>query len=110
MASRGSVRSRRSSATRKPPLTVAQLEEVRQLALAMRGAARSVKLHGVIVYLDTKSGQQPVDLPRGDHATRAQASDGAAQSQKQDDGFTLWPAGPQSRVKYVAQKGLFRHG
>ena len=59
MASRGSVRSRRSSAARKPPLTVAQLEEVRQLALAMRGAARSVKLHGVVVYLERSAAPTP---------------------------------------------------
>ena len=53
----------------------------------MSGAARSVKLHGVIVYLDKKSVQQPADPSRGDHATRSQPSDGAATSQKRDDGM-----------------------
>ena len=81
------MRSRRSSAARKQPLTEAQLAEVRQLALSMSGAARSVKLHGVIVYLDKRSVQQPAGPSRGDHATRAQPSDGAATSQKRDDGL-----------------------
>ena len=87
MVSKGAARSRRSSAARTKPLTEAQLAEVRQLALSMSGAARSVKLHGVIVYLDKRSVQQPADLSRGDHAARAQASDGAVQSQKRDDGL-----------------------
>ena len=90
MAAGGHAATTRRSkvATRCKPLTEAQLAEVRQLAIAMRGAARSVKLHGVVVYLDKMGEQQPAAKPAPPTPAGAQSTDGAATPRKPDDGLT----------------------
>ena len=85
-AGKNAAKSRRSAKASRP-LTEAQVAEVCRLALSMRGAARSVKLHGVIVYLDTKGGPQLVASPEPNTPAGAQASDGTAPSRKPDDGL-----------------------
>jgi hypothetical protein len=88
MAAGGSARSRRPPAAKSKPLTEAQLAEVRRTALAMRGAGRSVKQHGVIVFLDrTSSGSQLASKPAPMPARDTQASAGAATARPPADGL-----------------------
>ena len=52
-AHKDAARPRRPRAAAPPPLTEAQLDEVRRAVLAMSGTgARSVSKHGIVVYLD----------------------------------------------------------
>ena len=108
-AGKNVARSRRSAAaSRHKPLTEAQVAEVRQLALSMRGAARSVKMHGVVVYLD-KGESQSVASPRPTTPAGAQSADGAARPQKPDDGLTARKRRSRRRLEErIAQRDAGR--
>ena len=61
-AHKDAARPRRPRAAAPPPLTEAQLDEVRRAVLAMSGTgARSVSKHGIVVYLDK---ELPLPQPR----------------------------------------------
>ena len=87
MASKCSAKSRRcSSAAPGKPLTESQLAEVRRAVDALTGSgARSVKVHGLIVYLDKGGAARPAAKPQPMGPAGAQLSDGAAMPRKRDD-------------------------
>ena len=81
MAARSdAVRPRRPRAAGPRPLTGHQFAEVRRAVLELSGSgARSVKLHGLVVYLDKAN-------PSTRSATRtATQSEGAARAQRPDE-------------------------
>ena len=85
MVKNDAATSRRSSPTRAAPLTERQLADVRAAVDRVRGSgALSVKVHGVIVFLD-KQECAPRKLPKPPPMTPAAGSDGAATTRKPDE-------------------------
>ena len=85
MANNAAATSRRLSSTRAGPLTETQLADVRAAVDRVRGSgALSVKVHGVIVFLD-KQECAPRKLPKPPPMTPAAGSDGAATTRKPDE-------------------------
>jgi len=88
MAKKNAATSRRSSSSRAGPLTEWQLADVRSAVDRVRGSgALSVKVHGVIVFLDKKE-SVPCQLPTPPPMTPAADSDGAATTRKPDELLT----------------------
>ena len=90
MAARSdAVRPRRHRAAGPRPLTEHQLAEVRRAVCALSGSgARSVKVHGLVVYLDKE-----LTLSQANPFTRsapmpASQTDGAARTQRPDEELT----------------------
>ena len=85
MAKKNAATSRRSSSTRAGPLAEWQLADVRAAVDRVRGSGTlSVKVHGVIVFLDKKE-SVPCRLPTPPPMTPAADSDGAATTRKPDE-------------------------
>ena len=84
------VRSRRPrAAAGLRPLTEHQLADVRRAVLALSGSgARSVKMHGLVVYLDKELTQPQVDPFARSAPATAQQPAGAATTQRPQDGLT----------------------
>ena len=71
------------------PLTEHQLADVRRAVLSLRGSgARSVKVHGMVVYLDKELTLPQVNSFTSTAPMAAQQSDGAARPQRPAGGLT----------------------
>ena len=90
MAARSdAVRPRRHRAAGPRPLTEHQLAEVRRAVCALSGSgARSVKMHGLVVYLDKELTQPQVNPFARSAPATAQQPAGAATTQRPQDGLT----------------------
>ena len=90
MAARSdAVRPRRPRAAGPRPLTEHQLAAVRRAVLALSGSgARSVKMHGLVVYLDKELTQPQVNPFARSAPATAQQPAGAARTQRPQDGLT----------------------
>ena len=84
------VRARRPrAAAGLRPLTEHQLADVRRAVLSLRGSgARSVKVHGMVVYLDKELTLPQVNSFTSTAPMAAQQSDGAARPQRPAGGLT----------------------
>ena len=84
------VRSRRPrAAAGLRPLTEHQLADVRRAVLSLSGSgARSVKVHGLVVYLDKELTQPQVNSCASPAPMPAQQLDGAARPQRPEGGLT----------------------
>jgi len=83
------VRPRRQRAAGPRPLTEHQLSAVRRAVLALSGSgARSVKMHGLVVYLDKELTQPQVNPFARSAPATAQQPAGAATTQRPQDGLT----------------------
>ena len=84
------VRSRRPrAAAGLRPLTEHQLADVRRAVLSLSGSgARSVKVHGLVVYLDKELTQPQVNSCASPAPMPAQQLDGAARPQQPEGGLT----------------------
>ncbi len=75
---------RRCLPSRAGPLTESQLADIRRAVDCVRGSgARSVKVHGVIVYLDNQH-RGPGQLPNPRSMTPAVGAEGAATTRRPD--------------------------
>ena len=83
------VRPRRPRAAEPRPLTERQFAEVRRAVLELSGSgARSVKLHGLVVYLDKELTLREANPSTRSAPTTAPQSEGAARAQKPDEDLT----------------------
>ena len=84
------VRSRRPrAAAGLRPLTEHQLADVRRAVLSLSGSGtRSVKVHGLVVYLDKELTQPQVNSCASPAPMPAQQLDGAARPQRPEGGLT----------------------
>ena len=83
------VRPRRQRAAGPRPLTEHQLSAVRRAVLALSGSgARSVKIYGLVVYLDKELTQPQVNSCASPAPMPAQQLDGAARPQRPEGGLT----------------------
>mgnify|MGYP006956447955 CR=1 FL=1 len=90
MAARSdAVRPRRPRAAGPRPLTERQFAEVRRAVLELSGSgARSVKLHGLVVYLDKELTLREANPLTRSAPTTAPQSEGAARAQRPDEDLT----------------------
>ena len=90
MAARSdAVRPRRPRAAGPRPLTEHQFAEVRRAVLELSGSgARSVKLHGLVVYLDKELTLREANPLTRSAPTTAPQSEGAARAQRPDEDLT----------------------
>ena len=90
MAARSdAVRPRRRRAAGPRPLAEHQLAEVRRAVLALSGSgARSVKMHGLVVYLDKELTQPQVNPLTRSAPMPASQTDGAARTQRPEQQLT----------------------
>ena len=90
MAARSdAVRPRRPRAAGPRPLTEHQFAEVRRAVLELSGSgARSVKLHGLVVYLDKELTLREANPSTRSAPTTAPQSEGAARAQRPDEDVT----------------------
>ena len=89
VARSNAVRPRRPRAAGPRPLTEHQLAEVRRAVLALSGSGgRSIKMHGMVVYLDKELPLQEANPLAQSAPKTAQQPDGAARTQRPDDGLT----------------------
>lgn len=90
MAARSdAVRPRRRRAAGPRPLAEHQLAEVRRAVLALSGSgARSVKMNGLVVYLDKELTQPQVNPLTRSAPTPASQIDGAARTQRPEEQLT----------------------
>ena len=83
------VRPRRQRAAGPRPLTEHQLSAVRRAVLALSGSgARSVKLHGLVVYLDKELTLREANPSTRSAPRTAPQSEGAARAQRPDEDLT----------------------
>ena len=83
------VRPRRQRAAGPRPLTEHQLSAVRRAVLALSGSgARSVKMHGLVVYLDKELTLRESNPSTRSAPTMAPQSEGAARAQRPDEDLT----------------------
>ena len=83
------VRPRRQRAAGPRPLTEHQLSAVRRAVLALSGSgARSVKMHGLVVYLDKELTQPQVNPLTRSAPMPASQIDGAARTQRPEQQLT----------------------